>query len=100
MQIGQLFPDTFQKMCIRDSDCIVADGCTLEGRASNSVLFRGVQLEADAEVRDCVIMQGCVIGEGADLECVILDKEVIVRPGAVLRGTMDHPLVFKRGEVV
>ena len=81
-------------------DCIVADGCTLEGRASNSVLFRGVRLEADAEVRDCVIMQGCVIGEGADLECVILDKEVIVRPGAVLRGTMDHPLVFKRGEVV
>ena len=41
-----------------------------------------------------------MIGEGADLECVILDKEVIVRPGAVLRGTMDHPLVFKRGEVV
>ena len=81
-------------------DCIVADGCTLEGKASNSVLFRGVRLEENANVRDCVIMQSCVIGENADLECVILDKDVIVRPGAVLRGTKDHPLVFERGEVV
>ena len=40
-------------------------------------------------------MQRCTIGEGADLECVIMDMDVVVRPGAVLRGTMDHPLVFK-----
>lgn len=81
-------------------NCIVADGCTLEGRAKHSILFRGVKLGKDAEIRDCVIMQGTVIGEGADLECVILDKDVTVRPGAVLRGSKDHPLVFKRGEIV
>ena len=81
-------------------DCIVADGCTLEGSASNSVLFRGVRLGKDAVVRDSVIMQGTVIGEGAQLECVIMDKDVVVRPGAVLCGTKDHPLIFKRGEIV
>ncbi len=81
-------------------DCIVADGCTLEGSASNSVLFRGVRLGKDAVVRDSVIMQGTVIGGGAQLECVIMDKDVVVRPGAVLRGTKDHPLIFKRGEIV
>ena len=51
-------------------------------------------------MRDSVIMQGTVIGEGAQLECVIMDKDVVVRPGAVLRGTKDHPLIFKRGEIV
>ena len=51
-------------------------------------------------MRNSVIMQRCTIGEGADLECVVMDMDVVVRPGAVLRGTMDHPLVFKRGEVV
>ncbi len=81
-------------------DCIVADGCTLEGSASNSILFRGVRLGEGAHVSDSVIMQECVIGEGAELECVVLDKEVVVRPGAKLSGTKDHPLVFKRGEVV
>ena len=81
-------------------DCIVADGCTLEGSASHSVLFRGVKLGKGAVVRDSVIMQGTVIGEGAELECVIMDKDVVVRPGSVLRGTKEHPLVFKRGEIV
>ena len=58
------------------------------------------KLGEGASVRNSVIMQRCTIGEGADLECVIMDMDVVVRPGAVLRGTMDHPLVFKRGEVV
>ncbi len=81
-------------------DCIVADGCTLEGSASKSVLFRGVRLGKNASVSDCVIMQDCVIGEGAELHCVILDKDVKVRSGAKLSGTKDHPLVFTKGEVV
>ena len=81
-------------------DCVVADGCVLEGSAVNSVLFRSVKLGEGASVRNSVIMQRCTIGEGADLECVVMDMDVVVRPGAVLRGTMDHPLVFKRGEVV
>ena len=81
-------------------DCVVADGCVLEGSAANSVLFRSVKLGEGASVRNSVIMQRCTIGEGADLECVVMDMDVVVRPGAVLRGTMDHPLVFKRGEVV
>lgn len=81
-------------------DCIVADGCTLEGAAKNSVLFRSVSLGEGAQITDSVIMQNCVIGAGAVLDCVILDKEVVVRPGAKLKGTKDHPLVFKRGEIV
>ena len=72
----------------------------LEGSAVNSGLFRSVKLGEGASVRNSVIMQRCIIGEGADLECVVMDMDVVVRPGAVLRGTMDHPLVFKRGEVV
>lgn len=81
-------------------NCIVADGCHLEGKASDSVLFRGARLEKGAQVRSCVIMQDCVIGEGAELECVILDKNVVISPGKKLFGTMEHPLILKRGESV
>lgn len=81
-------------------DCIVADGCTLEGSAEHSIFFRGVRLCKDAKVKDSVIMQGTVIGEGAELQCVVLDKDVVVRPGSKLSGTKEHPLVFKRGEVL
>jgi len=81
-------------------DCIVADGCILEGEAENSVLFRQVTIGAGAEVEDCVIMNDTVVGEGAELKCVILDKDVVVRPGAKLIGTPCNPIIIQRGEMV
>ena len=81
-------------------NCIVADGCVLNGYAENTVFFRGAKLAETATVRDSIIMQETVIGEGADLQYVILDKDVTVRPGKKLCGTKEHPIVLKRGEVV
>ena len=81
-------------------DCIVADGCMLDGKVEESVLFRQVTVCEDAEVEDCIIMNDSVIGEGAKLKYVILDKDVTVRPGAKLYGTAKNPIIVKRGEVV
>lgn len=81
-------------------DCIVADGCVLEGKVGHSVLFRGVKVGKDAMVKDSILMSDVSIGEGAELEYVILDKNVSVSAGVKLRGTYKHPLVLKRGEVV
>ena len=81
-------------------NCLVADGCILEGEAENSVLFRQVTICAGAEVEDCVIMNDTTVGEGAELKCVILDKDVTVRPGAKLIGTPSNPIIIKRGDVV
>ena len=65
-------------------NCIIADGCILEGEAENSVLFRNVTICQGAEVEDCVIMNDSVVGEGAQIKYAILDKDVVVRPGAKL----------------
>ncbi len=84
----------------RIENCMVADGCMLEGYAKDSILFRQVTISSGAHVEDCVIMNDTVIGEGAELKNVILDKNVTVRPGAKLIGTRNNPIVIKRGEVV
>ncbi len=81
-------------------NCIVADGCVLEGNAKHSILFRQVTLNAGATVENCLIMNDAVIGENAELKCVILDKDVTVRPGAKLIGTIKNPIIIKRGETV
>ena len=81
-------------------DCLVADGCMLEGEAEHSVLFRQVTICKDAEVEDCVIMNDTTVGEGAELKYVILDKDVTVRPGAKLIGTPNAPIIIKRGDIV
>ena len=81
-------------------DCLVADGCMLEGEVENSVLFRQVTVEKGAEVENCIVMNDSVIGEGAELKYVILDKNVTVTPGAKLIGTKKNPIVVRRGETV
>ena len=81
-------------------NCLVADGCILEGEVENCVLFRQVTVESGAEVENCVIMNDAVIGSGAELKYVILDKNVTVTPGAKLIGTKKNPIIVKRGETV
>ena len=81
-------------------DCLVADGCMLDGEVENSILFRQVTVEKDAEVEDCIVMNDTVIGEGAKLKYVILDKNVTVSAGAKLYGTKKSPVYIKRGDTV
>ena len=81
-------------------DCLLADGCMVDGKIENSILFRQVTVEKDAEIEDCIIMNDTVIGEGAKLKYVILDKNVTVSAGAKLYGTKKSPVYIKRGETV
>ena len=81
-------------------DCIVADGCVLLGSAFNSVFFRSVKLSTGASVKNCVVMANCEIGIGAELEYCILDKDVKINAGVKLIGTMEHPVILNRGDVV
>ena len=81
-------------------NCIVADGCVLEGEAEDSVLFRQVTLCEGAEIESCIIMNDTVIGKDAELKYAILDKNVTVRPGTRIVGTPTNPIIIKRGETV
>ena len=81
-------------------NCVVADGCFLEGEVKESILFRNVTICEGAQVENCVIMNDTVVGEGAELKYVILDKDVTVRKGAKLYGTPANPIIIKRGEIV
>ena len=92
-------PTYYGENC-RIENCYVADGSMLEGTAKNSVLFRQVTICPGAKVENCVIMNDTVIGEDAELKYVILDKDVVIRPGEKLMGTPQNPLIIGRGEVV
>ena len=82
------------------ANCLIADGCHLFGKAENSVIFREVDIEEGAEVRDSIVMQGSRIGAGAAIRYCILDKNVTIRPGTKLLGSKDHPLVVDKGDTV
>lgn len=81
-------------------NCIVADGCILEGEVENSVLFREVKVNKGAKIKNSIIMQGSEIHENAVLENVILDKEVIVRRNKRLISQESYPMVVVKGTVI
>ncbi len=81
-------------------NCLVTNGCQLEGEAENSVLFRGVRVEAGARVRNCILMQGTYISAGVRLENVIADKGVVIKPGKTLVGAANYPIYLGKRIVV
>lgn len=92
-------PTYYGKGCQIDN-CYVADGCVLEGTARDSILFRQVTVESGARIEDCVIMNDAVVHADSYLKYVILDKDVVVRPGTELVGAPDNPVIIRRGEIV
>ena len=82
------------------SNCIIADGCLMSGKAEDSVIFRKVVTGKDSFIKSSIIMQGAKIGVGARLEYVILDKNVTITDGACLKGTPTNPVIIKKGEIV
>ena len=79
---------------------MVADGCVIEGKVENSVLFRGVKIGKGAKVKNCVLMQDTVIEDNASVEYVITDKNVTISEGKSLTGNDSFQVYVAKGQVV
>ena len=82
------------------ANVMAADGCVIEGEVENSVLFRGVKVAKGAKVKNCVLMQDTVVGEGANLEYVITDKNVTISANKALSGTDSFQVFVAKNQTV
>ncbi|MBO4323204.1 MAG: glucose-1-phosphate adenylyltransferase subunit GlgD, partial [Clostridia bacterium] len=81
-------------------NALIADGCTIEGEVYNSIIFRGVKVAKGAVVKNCVLMQNTIINENASVNCIITDKNVIIRDRRNLSGCEVHPFFISKGSVI
>lgn len=79
---------------------MIADGCVIEGEVYNSVIFRGVKVGRGSVIRNSVLMQGTLVGENALVNCIITDKNVIVKDRRELSGCETHPFFISKGSVL
>ncbi len=79
------------------SNALVADGCVIEGKVENSILFRGAVVRKGACIRNSIVMQDAMIHRNADMEYCILDKETTVREGTRMAGAANYPIVVAKG---
>ena len=79
---------------------LVADGCVIEGRVENSVLFRGVHVGKDTFIKDSIVMQESSVGDHCEIQNSILDKKVIVRNESRLIAPIHYPIVIGKNTVI
>ena len=82
------------------SESLVTDGCHVDGEIEKTVLFRGATIEKGAKVKGCVLMHNTFVGEGAELEWVITDKNVVIPAGTHLAGSEKYPLYIPKDTVL
>jgi glucose-1-phosphate adenylyltransferase len=70
---------------------VVAEGCVIEGTVENSIIFRGVRVGKGAVVKNSILFQDTYVCSGAQLNCVITDKNVIIKDGRTLSGHETMP---------
>ena len=66
-------------------NCLVADGCFIEGTVTDCILSR------------CIVMQDTCIAADAILQYVIADKNVRIGPAVTLTGCEALPIVIPKG---
>ena len=79
---------------------LVADGCCIEGTVENSIIFRGVHVSRGAVVKNSILLQDTYVGADTSLNCVITDKNVIIRDGRNLSGHESMPFFLSKGSMI
>lgn len=77
-------------------NCLVADGCFIEGTVTDCILFRGVRVARGAHLSRCIVMQDTCIAADAILQYAIADKNVRIGPAVTLTGCEALPIVIPK----
>ena len=78
------------------SNSLIADGCVIEGEVENSILFRGVKVGRGAVIKNAILMQDTQVLENATVNCIITDKNVLIKERSILSGSIDHPFYLSK----
>lgn len=82
------------------SNSLIADGCVIEGKVENSILFRGVRVGKNTIVKDSILFQDTYVGEDVKLNCVITDKNALIRDDRILSGHNSFPFYIEKGAMI
>lgn len=79
---------------------LVADGCVIEGRVTNSVLFRGVFVGPDAVVENAVVLEHCTLTGHAHVGVSVLEKNAVLGGRVSVSGHPDIPFFVDEGQKI
>ena len=82
------------------SNSLIADGCIIEGKVENCVLFRGVHIKPGAVVKNSIIMEHGTVGANSSVAYCITDKGVTVHDDRTIAGFETFPYIIEKNASV
>ena len=79
---------------------LIADGCVIEGTVENSILFRGVKVGKNTVIKNSILFQDTYTGNSVNLNCVVTDKNVVIRDYRTLSGSESMPFCIEKGKMI
>ena len=79
---------------------LIADGCVIDGTVENCILFRGVRVGKGTVIRNCILLQDTYVGDNVSLNCVITDKNAMIKDGRTLSGHETMPFFIGKDQTV
>lgn len=73
------------------SNSIVSEGCYIDGKITNSVIYYGAKISKGAEIKDSIIMPHAKIGENARVCHSIVGWNTVVGNNCVIGAPQDGP---------
>ncbi len=78
-------------------NCVVGNGCIIEGSVENCVIGRNVTIKEGSVIKNSVIMPDVLINKNVKMDKCVVDRLAIVTHIKELKGE-DSPLYIKRGD--
>ena len=79
---------------------LLADGCVIEGTVENCILFRNVHVGKGTTLKNCILLQDTYIGSNVFLNCVITDKNVVIKDDRILSGHSTNPFFIGKNQTI
>lgn len=71
---------------------IISEGCNVNGKITNSIIFTGTDVETAAEISDSIIMPGAVIKEGARISHAIIGWNAVIGENCIIGTRQKAPV--------
>ncbi|MGI6607801.1 MAG: glucose-1-phosphate adenylyltransferase subunit GlgD [Erysipelotrichaceae bacterium] len=81
-------------------NCMVANGCVVQGKIENCILGRAVKVKKGAVVKNSVILPNVIIGEGAIVENAVIDKGARILVNNEIIGSDEQIAYVRRGDTI
>ena len=88
-------PASFISKDSKITNSFVAEGCTVKGTLSHSVISTGCVIEEDVEIYDSVIMPDAIIKKGSVIKYAIVGEGAVINENSRIG---DDPIYYDYGE--